>query len=601
MKQIEITLKKENADLLDFLLKKMKEGYTFEFKFGAHTYTVRIEKSEINNVEVKITEKETEDKLCFVEIESKAPPKVFYEFSSTFSIGKSFLSKNKGRIAQSAFTRLINLAKKLKDREEEGFQKEGSKNNPSSSLSSSPEKGGSLDSLLPSRRQEESSLFGEDGKSAGSPEVLSSPTRRGDEKEASGENCRSAKGGKVNGGGSSLTAVGDASETSGVGSVSLPNVKENVKEEIKQLKEIAKETLHLINVAYNAFFKFNMDEPTEEQIKTKKEIVAYLKRLREGIEKHRDKKKMQKFVKKLQKNLIKEIEKYYLYEIPKKEEIYKQFNNLRETIKNVIKEKEKEKVIQELIEEEHNTKIGVNNKPSMFADFRIFMEMGTDKKLIRRVKKLFRKIFDSLSSEGAESNRINVRKLIERVETYRDPFIDTLKEELTTEGVLMLMDLSGSMSSYYELGIPLREVSKIHKEFILVLNDNSYPIVLVREGQVQEREFRTIYSDAPVEFYYADDPVEFYSEIIKRNNISLVICISDWDGMETYIELFRKFPNLRWIFIDNYCCSVYDYIPQKRPYPKHVDIDPRILPKRFDYYIAVGDVYGVLEVLEKET
>lgn len=203
----------------------------------------------------------------------------------------------------------------------------------------------------------------------------------------------------------------------------------------------------------------------------------------------------------------------------------------------------------------------------------------------KKIKKLFKKFLDEIGFE--ESQRIDKKKVILNLAKYKNPY-NAYKQEVEKSYLLLMLDMSGSMTSFYDLIYPVFAVSKEHENIIVILHANTAPFAVIRNGKVAMVE---------VELKEVEN---FYKELIKNYNISNIISVSDWDGVETYKLLMEK-TNAKWIWLDPYCCNVYNYIPRKEKTGKHLPNEIKPFKDKIVYYYAVGNIDGFIAVLEKET
>ena len=215
-----------------------------------------------------------------------------------------------------------------------------------------------------------------------------------------------------------------------------------------------------------------------------------------------------------------------------------------------------------------------------------YKNMEIDKEVFRNLNSIFKKHL-SVSSTGKESPTLDKKLLIKKLMSFQSPYT-AFKKDMSNEKVLLLVDVSESMTNFYDLIPYFYRLSVVLKDIIVVINSNMYPEVVIDGGNVV-KEVK----------YSSESAEDAYSELLKKYSVKTIVNFTDFDGVEITADILAK-TNANMIIMDVYSCNVLDYKPFKDKRFKKL---PEILmpyKNRITYYYGVGDFEGVIEVLNKE-
>ena len=212
-----------------------------------------------------------------------------------------------------------------------------------------------------------------------------------------------------------------------------------------------------------------------------------------------------------------------------------------------------------------------------------------DEKVFRKLNGIFKKHL-SVSSLGKESPTLDKKLLIKKFMSFQSPYT-AFKKDMANEKVLLLIDVSGSMTNFYDLIPYFYRLSVVLKDIIVVVNLNMYPEVIIDGGKVYDvvKEVK----------YNPENAEEAYSGLLRKYSIKTIVNFTDFDGVDLTADILAK-TNANMVIMDVYSCNVLNYKPFKDK--KFKKLPEMLMPYRnkITYYYGVGSFEGVIEILNKE-
>ncbi len=218
-----------------------------------------------------------------------------------------------------------------------------------------------------------------------------------------------------------------------------------------------------------------------------------------------------------------------------------------------------------------------------------------NKKKFRALKKIFKRAVDFVSN-GRATPRIDPKKALLNMLKGRSPHT-AFKTDMENGRLLLMVDVSGSMSGFDDLVPYFVELAKLWRdEVILIINENAVPTTTVVDGVEATAKFGSWWDEGRWEKTHL-----FYDELIRKYNIKLIVAFTDWDGVSIYKKLLEKTP-AQMVALDTYCCATYDEPIKPRPerVKKYLPEELWEVEDKISYWYAVGDWDGVIAVLNEE-
>ncbi len=224
--------------------------------------------------------------------------------------------------------------------------------------------------------------------------------------------------------------------------------------------------------------------------------------------------------------------------------------------------------------------------------YEILKEVPNSKKF-KKIELIFKKYL-TLSARGKKSPQIDKVKLIKNLVSFKNPYFSN-KEDISNDRILLMVDISESMSNFISDSSLFYKLAKKYKnDFILIINTNAFPEIVVIDGK-----------DYSIESDKIDweEAHKYYDKLLKKYNIKLVVTFTDWDGVSIYEKLLKK-SNCKMLSLDVYCCNYGK--PEKVKNKKYVE---KVIPdevrefweeERLISYVRVGDFDEAIEVMKKE-
>ena len=212
-----------------------------------------------------------------------------------------------------------------------------------------------------------------------------------------------------------------------------------------------------------------------------------------------------------------------------------------------------------------------------------------DRKVFRKLNSIFKKHL-SVSSMGKESPTLDKKLLIKKLMSFQSPYT-AFKKDVANEKVFLLVDVSGSMTNFYDLIPYFYRLSVVLKDIIVVVNINMYPDLIIEKGKVYDVRKEINANE--------NNSVKMYDELLRKYSVKTIINFTDFDGVDLTADILAK-TSANMIIMDVYSCNVLDYKPFKDTRFKKL---PEVLMpyrNRITYYYGVGSFEGVIEVLNKE-
>ena len=223
-------------------------------------------------------------------------------------------------------------------------------------------------------------------------------------------------------------------------------------------------------------------------------------------------------------------------------------------------------------------------------DYETLLEFAGLKKIDDSVFKKLHKIFKkhlTVSSVGRESPTLDKKLLIKKLMSFQSPYT-AFKKDMQNEKVLLLVDISESMSNFQHLLPYFYKLTGVLQDIIVIINSNMFPWWVVEKGKL-----------TTIPNINSRELIKFYDRFLKKYSIKTIVSFTDFDGLGITEMLLAK-TNAEMIIMDVYSCNVLNYIPFKDE--KFVKLPDVLKPykNRITYYYGVGDIEGVLTVLNNE-
>lgn len=218
----------------------------------------------------------------------------------------------------------------------------------------------------------------------------------------------------------------------------------------------------------------------------------------------------------------------------------------------------------------------------------VFAAYDEDTQLEKKVNKLFRKIFEY--GTGDFSERLDVKKLIRHLETYKDPY-SCFKRDVRPPKLVVFFDVSGSMAPVVKTLVQLSmTLSKVNHNLLIIINTNGTPQRIINEGVMKELHLSgKNYSVIS----------EWCINLFKKYHVKYVLNFADFDGAKIWEEIFN-YSDCKWSWFHYWHAKRHNNRPilcqDKKIYlPEgfHKDIH------RLDFWYAVGNSDAAIHVLSK--